>query len=105
MDKLAKNNQTGYHVSDDTNSANNIISQLFASTLGTKALTRSWWRRWVYPVLFLITLTLSLATYLTLDSIQQAVNMSSLRTRPATGLAASLVSRKASAENRSLEST
>lgn len=74
MDKLAKNNQTGYHVSDDTNSANNIISQLFASTLGTKALTRSWWRRWVYPVLFLITLTLSLATYLTLDSIQQAVN-------------------------------
>jgi putative ABC transport system permease protein len=28
----------------------------------------------VYPVLFLITLTLSLATYLTLDSIQQAVN-------------------------------
>ncbi|WP_348654362.1 FtsX-like permease family protein [uncultured Psychrobacter sp.] len=74
MDNITKNNQTGYHVSDDTNSANNIISQLFASTLGTKALTRSWWRRWVYPVLFLITLTLSLATYLTLDSIQQAVN-------------------------------
>ena len=74
MDNVTKNNQTGYHVSDDTNSANNIISQLFASTLGTKALTRSWWRRWVYPVLFLITLTLSLATYLTLDSIQQAVN-------------------------------
>nr|WP_299038633.1 FtsX-like permease family protein [uncultured Psychrobacter sp.] len=74
MDKLAKNNQTGHNVSDDTNAANNIISQLFASTLGTKALTRSWWRRWVYPVLFLITLTLSLATYLTLDSIQQAVN-------------------------------
>jgi putative ABC transport system permease protein len=74
MDNVTKNNQTGYHVSDDTNAANNIISQLFASTLGTKALTRSWWRRWVYPVLFLITLTLSLATYLTLDSIQQAVN-------------------------------
>jgi len=74
MDKLVKNNQTGHHVSDDTNAANSIISQLFASTLGTKALTRSWWRRWVYPVLFLITLTLSLATYLTLDSIQQAVN-------------------------------
>ncbi|WP_298979379.1 FtsX-like permease family protein [uncultured Psychrobacter sp.] len=74
MDNVTKNNQTGHHVSDDTNAANNIISQLFASTLGTKALTRSWWRRWVYPVLFLITLTLSLATYLTLDSIQQAVN-------------------------------
>jgi len=74
MDNITKNNQTGYHVSDDTNAANNMISQLFASTLGTKALTRSWWRRWVYPVLFLITLTLSLATYLTLDSIQQAVN-------------------------------
>jgi len=74
MDKLVKNNQTGHHVSDDTNAANSIISQLFASTLGTKALTSSWWRRWVYPVLFLITLTLSLATYLTLDSIQQAVN-------------------------------
>ncbi|WP_367110707.1 ABC transporter permease [uncultured Psychrobacter sp.] len=74
MDNVTKNNQTGHHVSDDTNAANSIISQLFASTLGTKALTRSWWRRWVYPVLFLITLTLSLATYLTLDSIQQAVN-------------------------------
>ncbi|WP_367109343.1 ABC transporter permease [uncultured Psychrobacter sp.] len=74
MDKVTKNNQTGHHISDDTNAANSIISQLFASTLGTKALTRSWWRRWVYPVLFLITLTLSLATYLTLDSIQQAVN-------------------------------
>ncbi|MGM8871077.1 ABC transporter permease [Psychrobacter sp. 2Y5] len=74
MDKVAKNNQTRHRVSDDTNGANSIISQLFASTLGTKALTRSWWRRWVYPVLFLITLTLSLATYLTLDSIQQAVN-------------------------------
>lgn len=74
MDKLAKNNQTRHRVSDDTNAANSIISQLFTSTLGTKALTRSWWRRWVYPVLFLITLTLSLATYLTLDSIQQAVN-------------------------------
>ncbi|WP_435949896.1 ABC transporter permease [Psychrobacter sp. DM8] len=74
MDKVAKNNQAVHNVNDDTNGANSIISQLFASTLGTKALTRSWWRRWVYPVLFLITLTLSLATYLTLDSIQQAVN-------------------------------
>nr|WP_317200687.1 FtsX-like permease family protein [uncultured Psychrobacter sp.] len=74
MDKLAKNNQTRHHVDDNSSAADSIISQLFASTLGTKALTRSWWRRWVYPVLFLITLTLSLATYLTLDSIQQAVN-------------------------------
>ncbi|PKH65108.1 ABC transporter substrate-binding protein [Psychrobacter sp. 4Dc] len=43
-------------------------------TLGAKALTRSWWQRWVYPVLFLLTLTLSLATYLTLDSVQQSVD-------------------------------
>ncbi|WP_227671530.1 ABC transporter permease [Psychrobacter sp. 72-O-c] len=51
-----------------------VINRLFGSTLGSQALSRSWWRRWVYPVLFLITLTLSLATYLTLDSIQQSVN-------------------------------
>ncbi|PYE36441.1 ABC transporter permease [Psychrobacter fozii] len=43
-------------------------------TLGAQALSRSWWRRWVYPLLFLLTLMLSLATYLTLDSIQQSVN-------------------------------
>ena len=42
-------------------------------TLGTQALTRSWWRRWIYPLLFLLTLMLSLATYLSLDSIQQSV--------------------------------
>ena len=74
MDNITKNNQTRHHVDDNSSAADSIISQLFASTLGTKALTSSWWRRWVYPVLFLITLTLSLATYLTLDSIQQAVN-------------------------------
>ncbi|MDV2859784.1 FtsX-like permease family protein [Psychrobacter sp. CAM01] len=51
-----------------------LIGQWFTRNLGTQALTRSWWRRWVYPVLFLLTLTLSLATYLTLDSIQQSVN-------------------------------
>ncbi|OLF41163.1 ABC transporter substrate-binding protein [Psychrobacter sp. Rd 27.2] len=51
-----------------------MIGQLFTRTLGAQALTRSWWRRWVYPVLFLLTLTLSLATYLTLDSIQQSVD-------------------------------
>lgn len=66
MDNAAKSDQT------KPSSAN--ISQVFTATLGTKALTRSWWRRWVYPVLFLITLTLSLATYLTLDSIQQSVD-------------------------------
>ena len=49
------------------------ISELFASTLGVQALRRSWWRRWVYPLLFLLTLSLSLATYLTLDSVQQSV--------------------------------
>ncbi|MGY8857410.1 MAG: ABC transporter permease [Pseudomonadales bacterium] len=43
-------------------------------TLGAKALSRSWWQRWVYPVLFLLTLILSLATYLTLDSVQQSVD-------------------------------
>ncbi|KAF0568133.1 ABC transporter, fused permease protein [Psychrobacter nivimaris] len=51
-----------------------ILSQLFTRTLGSQALSRSWWQRWVYPVLFLLTLTLSLATYLTLDSVQQSVD-------------------------------
>ncbi|MGM8886631.1 ABC transporter permease [Psychrobacter sp. 1U2] len=65
MDKVTQNK---------TKPSGDTFSQIFTSTLGTKALTRSWWRRWVYPVLFLITLTLSLATYLTLDSIQQSVD-------------------------------
>lgn len=43
-------------------------------SLGAQALSRSWWRRWIYPLLFLMTLMLSLATYLTLDSVQQSVN-------------------------------
>ncbi|WP_314884505.1 FtsX-like permease family protein [Psychrobacter immobilis] len=56
-----------------------ILNQLFTrtlgfQTLGAQALSRSWWQRWVYPVLFLLTLTLSLATYLTLDSVQQSVD-------------------------------
>ncbi|MGP9636571.1 ABC transporter permease [Psychrobacter sp. AOP3-A1-26] len=50
-----------------------IIYHLFKG-LGAQALSRSWWQRWVYPLLFLLTLTLSLATYLTLDSVQQSVN-------------------------------
>ena len=41
--------------------------------LGSKLLRRSWWRHWIYPLLFLLTLMLSLATYLSLDSIQQSV--------------------------------
>ncbi|HCH26750.1 MAG TPA: ABC transporter substrate-binding protein, partial [Psychrobacter sp.] len=57
-----------------TTQSHGLIGPLFTRTLGAQALTRSWWRRWVYPVLFLLTLTLSLATYLTLDSIQQSVD-------------------------------
>lgn len=56
------------------NRSESIVSRLLARNLGSKALSRSWWQRWVYPVLFLLTLTLSLATYLTLDSIQQSVD-------------------------------
>ena len=58
----------------ESNYTGGIINQLFTPTLGSQALTRSWWRRWIYPVLFLITLSLSLATYLSLDSIQQSVD-------------------------------
>lgn len=58
----------------ESNYSGAMISQLFTRNLGSQALSRSWWRRWVYPVLFLLTLTLSLATYLTLDSIQQSVD-------------------------------
>ncbi len=57
-----------------TNNSESLISRIFARNLGSKALNRSWWQRWVYPVLFLLTLTLSLATYLTLDSVQQSVD-------------------------------
>ena len=58
----------------ESNYTGGIINQLFTPTLGSQALTRSWWRRWIYPILFLITLSLSLATYLSLDSIQQSVD-------------------------------
>ncbi|MGP5120964.1 ABC transporter permease [Psychrobacter alimentarius] len=57
-----------------TNNSESLISRIFARNLGSKALNRIWWQRWVYPVLFLLTLTLSLATYLTLDSVQQSVD-------------------------------
>lgn len=53
---------------------NQFTRTLGFQTLGSQALSRSWWQRWVYPVLFLLTLTLSLATYLTLDSVQQSVD-------------------------------
>ncbi|CAM4022279.1 ABC transporter permease [Psychrobacter arenosus] len=43
------------------------------SSLGNKAVRRSWWQQWIYPLLFLLALLLSLSTYLTLDSIQQSV--------------------------------
>ncbi|MES1965916.1 ABC transporter permease [Psychrobacter sp. AH5] len=78
MDNAANNDKT--KLSSDKSNQNFVttvisnIAAIFNTTLGTKALSRSWWRRWVYPVLFLITLTLSLATYLTLDSIQQSVD-------------------------------
>lgn len=71
---LMKNKPSAATTQSATTQSHGLIGPLFTRTLGAQALTRSWWRRWVYPVLFLITLTLSLATYLTLDSIQQAVN-------------------------------
>lgn len=67
------------NMDNESNDSRGIISQLFnrlliTKNLGAQALSRSWWQRWIYPVLFLITLVLSLATYLTLDSIQQSVD-------------------------------
>ncbi|MGP5521483.1 MULTISPECIES: ABC transporter permease [Psychrobacter] len=72
-DKSSMNGTTINHTSTSTHSES-LISRVFTRNLGAKALSRSWWQRWVYPVLFLLTLTLSLATYLTLDSIQQTVD-------------------------------
>ena len=67
------------NMDNESTDSRGIISQLFnrlliSKNLGAQALSRSWWQRWIYPVLFLITLVLSLATYLTLDSIQQSVD-------------------------------
>ena len=82
MNNLMNNKKTEkYSPKDTTDTAmtkesdynGGIIYHLFKG-LGAQALSRSWWQRWIYPVLFLLTLTLSLATYLTLDSIQQSVN-------------------------------
>ena len=68
-EKLTDNKSTDIKKADTS-----MLNQLFTKTLGSQALSRSWWQRWVYPVLFLLTLTLSLATYLTLDSVQQSVD-------------------------------
>ena len=96
MNNLKNNKQTEKHsaidatATTDTNMVkesdytSGIMRQLFSSILslptlglqglGAQALSRSWWQRWIYPLLFLLTLTLSLATYLTLDSVQQSVD-------------------------------
>ncbi len=78
-EKLTDNKSTDIKKTDtsmrqETSYSSGILNQLFTKTLGSQALSRSWWQRWVYPVLFLLTLTLSLATYLTLDSVQQSVD-------------------------------
>src|SRR5690606_9262700 len=96
MNNLKNNKQTENHSAIDATATTDtrmakesdytggIMRQLFSSILnlpilglqglGAQALSRSWWQRWIYPLLFLLTLTLSLATYLTLDSVQQSVN-------------------------------
>ena len=88
MNNLMNNKQKDNHSPNDTTDTRmakesdytgGAIQNLFKRILGlqglgAQALSRSWWQRWIYPVLFLLTLTLSLATYLTLDSIQQSVD-------------------------------
>ncbi|WP_131668727.1 ABC transporter permease [Psychrobacter pygoscelis] len=53
--------------------ANPSSSSLGSSPLGNKAVRRSWLQHWIYPLLFLLAMVLSLSTFLTLDSIQQSV--------------------------------
>jgi len=77
--KSTDTEKTATSMHQESSYPSGIFSQLFTrtlgfQTLGSQALSRSWWQRWVYPVLFLLTLTLSLATYLTLDSVQQSVD-------------------------------
>lgn len=93
MNNLNNNKQTEKHsaidvtdtrMAKESDYTGGIMHQLFSSILslpvlglqglGAQALSRSWWQRWIYPLLFLLTLTLSLATYLTLDSVQQSVD-------------------------------
>lgn len=71
---LMNNDSTTDNMSNDEAATANTGGFFTGRTLGAQALSRSWWRRWIYPLLFLITLMLSLATYLTLDSVQQSVN-------------------------------
>ncbi|MBB3106420.1 putative ABC transport system permease protein [Psychrobacter luti] len=75
---------TDTNMAKESDYTGGIMRQLFSGILslpilglqglGAQALSRSWWQRWIYPLLFLLTLTLSLATYLTLDSVQQSVD-------------------------------
>ncbi len=51
-----------------------FLEFFFGRSLGNKAISQAWWRRWIYPLLLLLTLSLSLATYLSLDSIQASVD-------------------------------
>ena len=71
---LMNNDSTKNNTGNDKTTTANTGGFFSGRTLGAQALSRSWWRRWIYPLLFLITLILSLATYLTLDSVQQSVN-------------------------------
>ena len=78
-DNPSPNNTTDTSMTKESDYTGGAIQNLFKRILGlqglgAQALSRSWWQRWIYPVLFLLTLTLSLATYLTLDSIQQSVD-------------------------------
>ena len=78
-DNHSPNNTTDTSMTKESDYTGGAIQNLFKRILGlqglgAQALSRSWWQRWIYPVLFLLTLTLSLATYLTLDSIQQSVD-------------------------------
>jgi len=60
--------------SSETFLASYFLELFFGRSLGNKALSQAWWRRWIYPLLLLLTLSLSLATYLSLDSIQASVD-------------------------------
>lgn len=53
---------------------NTTFDSTKTQNLSSKLLNRSWWQHWIYPMLFLLAMILSLSTYLTLDSIQQSVN-------------------------------
>ena len=71
---LMNNDSTKNNTDDDKTTTANTSGFFSILTLNAQTLSHSWWRRWIYPLLFLITLMLSLATYLTLDSVQQSVN-------------------------------